>query len=110
MPRPVYSRPFIRTKGLSGPGDVILVPDGFVYVVRQLSVFADAPSGGAEVWFEHHSTDQTLWYQKIGAFTADSRQLDCRFTFFPSESFRFRTPGGSSGPVDVYAGGYQLAE
>lgn len=109
MPAPVYSRPFIRQKGLAGLGDVIVVPAGFVYVVKFLSVYANPGLDEVKVGFKHMSTDQVLWFQHIGVGEQDSRQLACTIAFVPTESFAFSVGSDHGAEADVFAGGYQLA-
>ena len=110
MAAPVYSRPFIRTKGLAGDGDLVVVPAGYVYVVKFLSVYGNAGLDHLDIAFKHASTDQILWFQHIGLEERDSRQLACTFAFFNTESFRFVVGSDHRASADVFAGGYQLTQ
>src|SRR5947208_69858 len=108
MARPVYSRPFIRQKGLLGDGDLVVVPNGYFYVVRALAVYWDSGLGALQVYFEHASTGQTLWYGAASAGSQKSEYLDCHIAFANSESFRFKVSSTGTHGADVFAGGYQL--
>lgn len=108
MSATVYSRPFIRVRGLNGASDPVAVPDGFVYVIRQVCLYSDAGSEGNHAFLEHLGTGQTLFYASWVAEERSGRYFDGRITFFPSESFRMRSDSGVGGGVDVYVGGYQL--
>lgn len=108
MPRPVYSRPFIRQKGLLGDSDLVVVPAGYFYVIRTLIAYVNAGLGSGEVFFEHASTGQTLWFLGISPGTQESHYLDCHIAFAPTESFRFKFSSSGTSGADVFAGGYQL--
>lgn len=106
MPRPVYSRPFIRTQGLNGDGDLVVVPTGYVYIVRAIAVYWQNTVTSGGVYFEHASTGQTLVFYSGSAGSQESHYLGSRFVFFNSESFRFSVKGTMD--ADVFASGYQL--
>lgn len=108
MARPVYSRPFIRTKGLHGDGDLITVPDGYYYVVRTVTMYCNAGADTIQCALKHASVDSVLLFKQWLPGDRTGVVFDVHIAFTNDESFRFSVGTLAGGGVDVFAGGYQL--
>jgi hypothetical protein len=108
MPRPVYSRPFIREKGVRGDSELVIVPAGYFYVVRAIAVYCSVGLvDNVAVLFKHASIDSVLWMEVWTPEARKSAYLDCHFAFATTESFKFQVESGGA-RADVFCGGYQL--
>lgn len=108
MPAPVYSRPFIRVKGLTGDSDIVTVPTDFVYVVRGVAFYANAGADTLQAALKHHSVDSILLFKQWLPGDRTGVYFDVHIAFAPTESFLCSVGAAAGGGVDVFVGGYQL--
>lgn len=110
MALPVFSHRFIAQQGLTGTGESISVPEGVVYVVKQVTIYASPILGQTAVFFQddasgaalfasRFSIDQGGWVGFYGALVFDS-----------GDGFHFQVDNTAGEHADVYAGGYVLTK
>jgi hypothetical protein len=105
----VRSFAFIRARGVHGLTTPVVVPHGFVYLVRFISVYANS-TGGMSINFRDDGLGATWWHREWGTLDNHSVETEVRYAFNESESFNFeitRIPA-SGDTADVFAGGYVL--
>lgn len=106
----VYSKRFLVSSGVLGTGDSYEVPPGFVAVVRQLSFYASSGAFNITAFFEHEPSGAALDEESWSTTDAQSYLRDVRFVFAQGEGFHFQVDTAGTAGVDVYAGGYLLAQ
>lgn len=105
----VYSTEFISEQGASGTGTPVVVPTGYVFVVKFLSCFMAPLVGETRVIFKDFITGCAIWHQKVSQFETDSRQLEqAHIAFGPGGQFGFQVITTSPDAADVFASGYAL--
>lgn len=104
----LFSTRFIAQQGLSGSSEIVTVPQGHLFVVKQLTMYANpllAPArgffrdleSGAALFSAATTTGTPGWFGFYGALTFESGQ-----------SFQWHAEVELTDAIDVYAGGYDL--
>ena len=108
MPRPVYSTSFINHAGASSGLISVVVPHGFVFVVKFLSWFGAPSFGSQAVDFKSVTSGATFWHAHRAPLTTGSEQTFVTLAFNQGEEFGFDVNTPALDHVDLYAGGYAL--
>ena len=104
MSRNVYSVSFVQAAAVEGE-ERITVPDGHVYVLRDIDAWCDQVAGGYEIAFIGYS-GQVFFAAAGSATIADNNaQWRGRLVFTPGQTFGCNVVSGSWG---VAMGGYDL--
>lgn len=109
MPRTIYSRSFIAQAGLTGRGASVIVPAGFVYVVKDVTVYAGRSAVPIDVFFEHEPSGAALLHTVNGIGGGIDTQWAVGLVFEAGEGFHFQVdnPLGTE-HADVSAAGFAL--
>jgi len=109
MPAPIFSRPFISHRGLSGGELRVLVPIDHVYIVRAVAVYANTGFDTVDLVFKNFTTGATHYYKQWHPTARFSDYLDAHIAFSEGQEFGFSVSASSfSDGADVFAGGYDL--
>lgn len=103
-----FSVPFIKVQGLTGSSPTVVVPSGHVYVVKQLTLYANPTLAPARGFFRDLGSGATLFSAGTQAGTPGWFGFFGSLTFVAGESFRWEAGVTLGDAVDVYAGGYDL--
>jgi hypothetical protein len=108
MPAPVYSTRFTVQQGLNGIGTTITVPAGYVYVVKQLTVYADPTLGTARAFFRDLVSGATLFSAAVPIGTPGWFGFYGTLVFETGQTFRWETSTILTDAMDVGAWGFAL--
>lgn len=104
----LFSTPWIRHQGLQGVSETVLVPEGHVYVVKQLTLYTNPLFGPARGYFRDLESGATLFSAGTTGESPGWFGFYGALTFRPGESFRWEANVNATDGIDVYAGGYDL--
>jgi hypothetical protein len=108
VPRNVYSQRFLAIKGLSSTSSSVVVPDGFVYVIKQLTAYMNPLLAVSRVFLEDDVSGAALWSAGTSANAPGWFGFYGALAFEPGEGFHWHADVTFPDAVDVYAGGYTL--
>lgn len=104
MATPVYSASFFSVPEATGR-DVLTVPDGQVWILRDIDMWSNGGLAGAEIFF-FGSSDQIFWDRVSDGSKGDSWfQWHGRIVFTPGQTWGSQVLAGTWG---ITAGGYIL--
>jgi hypothetical protein len=86
----------------------VTVPQGYVYVVKQLTFYSDPLVQPARGWFRDLLSGAALFSAGTAAGAPGWFGFYGALTFTEGASFRWEASVGLGDGVDVYAGGYVL--
>lgn len=104
----VYSQPFISFQGLGGSTDDVVVPDGFTYVVKQLTFYSSPLLGTVYARFKSTTSGATLFATAAQAEVPTWSGFYGALVFLTGEAFKWEMDTALTDECDVYAGGYAL--
>lgn len=104
----LFSTRFIAHQGLSSSSETITVPQGHVYVVKQLTFYSNPLLGPARADFRDVGSGATLFAAGTNAGTPGWFGFYGALTFLAGEAFQWEAHVQPTDAVDVYAGGYDL--
>lgn len=110
MTQPIYSARFIAQAGLSGTGAPVTVPSGFVYVVKQVTIYMDPSFGVSRAFFQDGRSGAALFSSGTNIGTPLWAGFYGALVFEVGDSFHFQVDVSGSDGADVYAGGYVLTQ
>lgn len=108
MASPVYSMRFIVDPGLSGLGTLVTVPAGYVYVVKQVTVYGDAALTDINGFFEDAGSGAALFDGLIPSGSNGWAGFYGQLVFNAGDSFQFNVVTGLGQSADCGAFGYGL--
>lgn len=108
MAAPVYSSRFIVAKGLAGSSSTITVPVGFVYIVKQLTVWANSTAGSIDAYFHDLGSGAALFHGGVAGGGAGWFGFYGALVFEPGDSFNWEVIETLGEAADVFASGYVL--
>jgi hypothetical protein len=108
MPAPVYSTSFINVAGAGNGLHSVIVPHGFVFVVKMLTTYGAPSFGSQAVNFKSVTSGATFWRSTRLIFSSESDQALVTLAFNQGEEFGFDVVTPALDHVDLYAGGYAL--
>jgi hypothetical protein len=108
MARQVFSRRFIAVQGLHTSTTPIVVPAGHVYVIKQLTMYANPLVQPARGFFRDVGSGAALFSAGTNAGTPGWFGFFGSLAFEPGDSFQWHAEVGIGDDIDVYAGGYDL--
>lgn len=104
----VFSQSFIMAHAASSGSNNVVVPSGYVFVVKFLSVYYNTIGGGT-VFFKQKTSNVALRSWSAGPFSKVSVGELVTIAFNQGEEFGFEIDAiDPSDRMDVYAGGYAL--
>jgi len=106
--RPIFSTGWIYQQGLNGQGNTITVPQGHVYIVKQLTFYANPLLSPARGFFRDLLSGATLFSAGTQAGTPGWFGFYGALVFNQGASFRWEVEAELTDGGDVYAGGYDL--
>lgn len=109
MASSVYSRQFFAWQGLNGHGTTIVVPTGTVYIVKQVTIYANGLLGTVRTFFRDLDSGATLFTGQASEGVPSWFGFYGALVFEPGASFRFEVSAIGTDGADVYAGGYSLS-
>lgn len=101
----VYSVSLLQLAGLSA-STTFGPPAGYLWVVREIDVYANVSTGGDVVFFAEGTDGQTWYSEEWVGPSAGSRQWTGRVVIPNPYTLTVKASGG---PVDVTVCGYALA-
>jgi len=104
----IYSFPFIVATGVSGDSDTVTVPDGHVFIVKQLTAFTHPSVFVTRVFFKDADAGGALWFTETPTVERWYASFYGAICFYPGGSFKFSVESAGAEQADVYAGGYDL--
>lgn len=105
----VYSAPFINHRGLSNAEVRVLVPIGYVYVVRAIAVYANTFTDTVDLVFKTFTSGATHYYKQWHPTARFSDYADVHIALDEGTEFGFSVSASvTSDGADVFAGGYVL--
>lgn len=108
MARNVYSRRFIALQGLAGTSSSVKVPDGEVWVIKQLTAYMNPLLAVSRAFFQDDDSGAALWSAGTTAQNPGWFGFYGALVFEPGEGFHWHADVTFPDAVDVYAGGYTL--
>lgn len=109
MARALYSQRFLVQPGLSGTGPSSIVPVGFRYVVKQITMYASPLLANTAAFFEHEPSGAALFASRFNINAGGWVGFYGALVFDEGEGFHFQVNNAAGEPADVYAGGYVLS-
>lgn len=110
MARPIYSFGWIYHQGLQGASDTIQVPEGHVYVVKQLTMYTNPLFGPARGYFRDVLSGATLFSAGTTGESPGWFGFYGALVFAAGNQFRWEASVNGTDGIDVYAGGYDLLQ
>jgi len=110
LTRAIYSAGWIYQQGLNGSSATITVPDGHVYVVKQLTFYANPLLSPARGFFRDLLTGATLFSAAAQTGTPSWFGFYGALVMGAGSMFRWEVSATATDGADVYAGGYDLIQ
>lgn len=113
MATPIYSQRFIAIQGLGGASPIVTVPDGEVWIVKQLTFYSDPTLATVYGRFKDPSVGATLFAAASGTSSLGTplptwAGFYGAIVFNPGQQLQWETSSSLGDTADVYAGGYVL--
>lgn len=110
MARRLFSTRFIAHQGLHGHTASVVVPEGHIYVVKQLTAYMNPLLGISTIFFIDDLSGAALWSAASQAGTAAWFGFYGALVFPAGQSMSFASASQPGDNVDVFASGYDLLE
>jgi hypothetical protein len=108
MSRPAYSKRFLVRAGLSGNSESVTVPDGRVYVIKQITFYANVISPTA-AFLEDDVSGAALFSARFTGDLGGWQGFYGALVFEPGDGFHFTVDTGPLDAVDCFCSGYDLS-
>lgn len=106
--RAVYSQRFLVQKGLNGAGPSVVVPPGFVYVVKQITMYSSPLLAPVHGFLEDTLTGAALFSGSVSPPDFGWVGFFGQLVFEVGQAFNFQVDSSLGDAMDVYCGGYTL--
>jgi len=108
--RAIFSAGWIYQQGLQGSSSTITVPDNHLYIVKQLTMYANPFLAPARGFFRDLATGATLFSAGTQTGTPGWFGFYGALVFGAGSQFRWEADVVGTDGIDVYAGGYDLVQ
>jgi hypothetical protein len=104
----LYSQRFFAQAGLSGTGGSVIVPTGYVYIVKQVTIYAAPLLAQTAVFLEDENTGAALFAARFVVNQGGWVGFYGAIVFEAGGGIHFQVNNAVGESADVYAGGYVL--
>lgn len=105
----IFSKRFLIAPGLLGASSTVTVPAGHVYVVKQLTVYANAALGDINAFFEDVATTAALFDGLIPGGKNGWAGFYGALVFEAGDAFLWHVTSSFGETADCFASGYDLS-
>lgn len=107
---PVFSERFFVQKGLSGTSSAVIVPAGYTFIVKQITLYMSSTLATIDAFLEDAGSGAALFHGGVSAGGGAWFGFYGALVFAAGESFQFNVVTSLGESADVYAGGYRLTD